>query len=55
VKPATKKNSIKEITAKKIKSFFKAPFNKVNVQLTTLIVAGSEIIMVTVLYRALLL
>jgi len=55
VKPATKKNKIKDITAKKTKSFFKAPFNKVKVQFTTFMVAGIEIIIVIVLYKALLL
>jgi hypothetical protein len=37
------------------KSHFKAPFKNVKVQLTILIVAGSDIITVTVLYNALLL
>jgi hypothetical protein len=55
VKPATKKNKIKETTDKKVKSFFKDPFTKVKVQLTTFIVAGIDIIIVTVLYKALLL
>jgi len=55
VTPATKKNIIKDKTAKKTMSIFRAPFTKVKVQLTTLIVAGIEIIIVTVLYKALLL
>jgi len=49
VTPATKKNKIKDRTAKKTISTFKAPLTSVKVQLTTLIVAGIEIIIVTVL------
>jgi hypothetical protein len=49
VKPATKKNNMKDKRAKKTISTFNAPFTKVNVQLTTLMVAGIEIIIVTVL------
>ncbi|MCB1712104.1 MAG: hypothetical protein KDH96_06415 [Candidatus Riesia sp.] len=52
--PATKKNNIKEIIDNKTKSVCSAPFNKVNVQLTTFMVAGIEIIIVIVLYSALL-
>jgi hypothetical protein len=55
VNPATKNKRINEPDAKKIKSFLKLPFTKVNVQFTTLIVAGIEIIIVIVLYKALLL
>lgn len=55
VKPATKKNKIKDTNAKKIISTFNAPFTNVNVQFTTLIVAGIDIIIVTVLYKARLL
>jgi hypothetical protein len=55
VNPATKKKKIKEIDAYRAASTFKAPFNKLNVQFTTLIVAGSEIIIVIVLYKARLL
>jgi hypothetical protein len=55
VTPATKKNIMKDKTAKKTMSTFNAPLTKVKVQLTTLIVAGIDIIIVTVLYRALLL
>jgi hypothetical protein len=40
---------MKDKRAKKTMSTFKAPFTKVKVQLTTLIVAGIEIIIVTVL------
>jgi len=46
---------MKDITDKKIRSFFNEPFINVNVQLTTLIVAGIEIIIVIVLYSARLL
>lgn len=52
VNPATKKNIMKEIVAKKIRSDLIAPLTSVNVQLTTLIVAGILIIIVIVLYRA---
>lgn len=55
VTPATKNKKIKETTPIKTMSTFKAPLTNVKVQLTTLIVAGIEIIMVTVLYKALLL
>jgi hypothetical protein len=55
VTPATKNKNIKETTPIKTTSIFRAPFTSVKVQLTTLIVAGIEIIMVTVLYKALLL
>jgi len=55
VNPATKKNKIKEITEKKIKSLRNEPLTKVKVQLTTLIVAGIDIIIVIVLYNARLL
>jgi hypothetical protein len=54
VNPATKKKKINDIEAYKAASTFRAPFNKLNVQLTTFIVAGSEIIIVSVLYSALL-
>lgn len=49
VNPATKKKKIKEITPAVTGSIRKAPFIRLNVQLTTLIVAGSEIIIVNVL------
>jgi hypothetical protein len=49
VKPATKKNKINDINDINIKSFFIAPFTKVNVQFTTFIVAGIDIIIVIVL------
>lgn len=55
VNPATKKKNIKEIEAYKAASTFKAPFSRLKVQLTTLIVAGREIIIVIVLYKARLL
>jgi hypothetical protein len=55
VTPATKNKKIKETTAINTISTFKAPFTKVKVQLTNFIVAGIEIIIVTVLYNALLL
>jgi hypothetical protein len=55
VNPATKKNAINDITDKNIRSFFKDPLIRVNVQLTTLMVAGIEIIIVMVLYNARLL
>jgi hypothetical protein len=54
VNPATKNNKIKDAEAKKISPFLKLPLTSVNVQLTTLIVAGIEIIIVIVLYNALL-
>ena len=41
-----------EAEAKKIRPFLKLPLTRVNVQLTTLIVAGIEIIIVIVLYKA---
>jgi hypothetical protein len=55
VKPATKNNNKKEIENKNGKSIFKAPLTSDSVQLTTLIVAGIEIIIVIVLYIVLLL
>jgi hypothetical protein len=55
VKPPDKKNKIKANVNNKATSHFNAPFNKVIVQLTILIVAGKEIITVIVLYKALLL
>ena len=55
VKPPTKKTKIYEIAAKSAASILIAPLNNVNVQLTNLIVAGKEIIIVIVLYIFLLL
>jgi len=55
VTPATKNKNMNETTPIKTISTFKAPLTKVNVQFTTLIVAGIDIIIVTVLYKALLL
>jgi len=55
VKPPPKKNKINENENNKATSHFKAPFNNVKVQFTTLTVAGREIITVMVLYKALLL
>jgi hypothetical protein len=55
VKPDTKKNNIYDMANNKAASTFRAPFTKVNVQLTTLIVAGREIVIVIVLYKVLLL
>jgi len=49
ITPATKNKKIKDTTPMNTISTFKAPLTKVNVQLTTLIVAGIEIIIVTVL------
>jgi hypothetical protein len=55
VKPATKKKKINDITPYKIKLFLIIPFKSVNVQFTTFIVAGKDIIIVIVLYKDLLL
>jgi len=55
VTPATKKKRIKDTIAKNTISTFNAPLTSVKVQFTTLIVAGIEIIIVTVLYKARLL
>jgi hypothetical protein len=49
VTPATKNKKINDTTAIKTISTFKAPLTSVNVQFTNLIVAGIEIIIVTVL------
>jgi len=55
VKPATKNNNKNDNENKNGKSIFKAPLTNDNVQFTTLIVAGIEIIIVIVLYIVLLL
>jgi hypothetical protein len=55
VKPATRKNKINDMIPSRIRLFFIIPLTNVYVQLTTLIVAGSEIIIVIVLYSDLLL
>jgi hypothetical protein len=55
VKPPTKNTRIYAIDQAKTTSTFNAPLINVNVQLTTLIVAGKEIIIVIVLYKDLLL
>jgi hypothetical protein len=49
VKPPPKKNKIKEKEKRRATSHFKAPLSNVIVQLTTLTVAGKEIITVIVL------
>jgi hypothetical protein len=55
VNPPTKNTKIYAIDQAKTASTFKAPLTNVSVQLTTLIVAGNEIIIVIVLYNDLLL
>jgi len=55
VKPPIKKTNIYAIDQANTTSTFKAPLINVSVQLTTLIVAGNEIIIVIVLYNDLLL
>ena len=55
VKPATKKKKIKKTIAKVVGSTRITPFMRLRVQLTTFIVAGRDIIIVNVLYKARLL
>jgi len=55
VKPPTKNTNIYAIDQANTTSNLRAPFINVNVQLTTFIVAGREIIIVIVLYNDLLL
>jgi|GEM_PF-6045138 hypothetical protein len=55
VKPPTVKTSKYANVNIKAVSIFNAPFNSVSVQFTTFIVAGKDIIIVIVLYKARLL